>query len=365
MILTVLALALTQDNSSSVVQRMESFLKQHPSFEAKLKFSTWKGDHADGILVENRPSKVAYKVTFPDVTYQFSHTPDGVIETSSYKKFYDEYNSHGVITLPQSELTSSDWRMALPVPLFFNELKEYFPTDTKIESTGEAKVNGVTVDTISMKINRPHWKYTAKLSIDHSGKLVRYITQDPRSEKRFVEVNISDYSFKPQTPDTFKLSILPKGYTLVELPDSPEPLMLDRKLPSTKIADAATGEQVSLASLVGSNSMLVVVDSDWAASAVGQKALKDVQKILTDQKAGQLLLLCSDPGKPKSKVAGLNFDPTGKTLDILSIPSAPSFFLVGKKGTIERIWCGYNPSNRQFLPEVKAAIVDPEGSRPD
>jgi len=363
MILTALALVLAQD-TSTVMQRMESFFAQHPSFQAHLKFTSYKGDHAEGTLYESRPSKIAYKNSSPTETYQFSRTPEGVIETCSATKVYDEYNSRGNIATPQSEITISDWRLAMPIPLFFNKLSEYFPPDTKIASVGEATINGVVTDAISMKIEHAHWKYTAFLNVDRTGRLLRYVTQDPKNPKIFVNVDVSDYQYKPLGPESFKLAILPKGYTLLELPEVPQPLMWDHKLPSSNVIDGS-GSQHSLAALVGNNSLLAVVDAAWASSAIGKKALQDVQKVLTDQKAGKVVLLSSDPGKPKTKVAGLNYDPSGKALDTLCIPGSPSFFLINKKGLIERIWCGYSPADRTFLPELKTAITNPEDSRPD
>lgn len=364
MILTALALALSPDNTSAL-KRMEAFFATHPSFEAKLKFSTWKGDHAEGTLLESRPSRVGYKITFPNNTYQFLRTPAGGIETVSGAKVYAEYLSNDKIAFPRTEVTLSEWRLAMPVPLFYNDLNEYFPPDTKISSVAGPKIGGVPTDTVTMKINRKNWKYTGVLSIDPSGRLVRYVTQDPLNAKAFVAVDVTDYSFKPIPPENFKLAILPKGYTLLELPDVPEPLGLDQKLPSGKVVNSSSGEQNGLASLVGSNALLAVVDPVWLASKNGKRALSDIQKVLTEEKAGKITLLSADPGKPSAKISGLNYDPSGKILNLLELPGAPTFFLIGKKGLIERTWCGYSPSNRQFLPELKAAIAHPEESRPD
>ena len=364
MILTALALTLAQDNTSAL-KRMETFFAQHPSFEAKLKFSTWKGDHADGTIMESRPSRVAYKISFPNATYQFLRTPAGGIETVSDTKVYAEYLTTDKISIPISDITVGDWRLAMPIPLFYNDLKEYFPPDTKISSTSGPKVAGVPTDTVTMRIDRPHWKYIGILSIDQSGRLLRYVTQDARNPKAVVNVDVSDYSFKTLAPESFKLNALPKGYTLFGLPEVPEPLGLDQRLPGGKVVNASSGEQSDLYRLVGSNALLAVVDPAWVVSKNGKRALADIQKVMTEQKAGKITLLCADPGKPNAKIPGLNYDPSGSILHTLKIPGAPTFFLVGKKGLLERTWCGYSPSNRQFLPELKEAIAHPEESRPN
>lgn len=357
-----LALLAVPQDASPVLKRMDAFFAKHPTFEAKLNFEMSNGEKGEGTLYENRPSKIAYLIKFKNGVYQFARTPRGAIETSSLHKAYDEYPSEGTIDIPLSDFTTHEWRLAWPLPLFMLNIDDYFPVSPKIALEGQSKLNGATVDVVSISLNSHHMRYEASMSVDAAGKIVQYTTTDP-ANRYTVKINVTDYKLDKLPSNAFKLETLPFGYTLQELPAPRNPLGWDHKLPSTMVFDAS-GEKHPLGALVGKSGMLAVVDAAWTQSPWGKQALREIRGVLESEKAGNLVLLNDTPGKGGAK-GGLVADPTGEALTTLSIPASPTFFLINKQGVIERIWCGYNPDNDRFLPEVREAIEKPGESRPE
>ncbi len=360
MILPVLIFVLRPD-ATAIVHRMEEYFVQHPAFSAKLKLNSFDGGIAQGTLYESRPSKIAYTIAFPDTTYRLANTPEGVIESSSALRVYAEYASDRIIAPPYASFSIADWRMALPTPLFFNHLSEFFPSQLKTTAENSSTINGVPVDVVHFSVRTRHMLYSGHASIDPAGRVLRYVTELKHGP---VQVDLSDYVEGPVPATAFTLSALPLGYTLAELPGVPTPLRLDHKLPDAPVTDSTGASQGALSNIVGSPGMLAVVDANWLHSTWGKQAVREIEKMLADKGSGKLVLLNDEKGRT-DRASGLLYDPSGAALTDLAIPGSPTFFLINKKGLIERIWCGYHPDDGQFLPELAAAIDKPGESRPD
>lgn len=357
MFLSILPLlAISQVDAS--LDRMNQFFIQHPSFEVNLKATTSTGQTASGHLAEERPSKMAFTLSFPDTTYTMYCDGDRVLEASSAAKMYDDYVGNGKLWMPDAPFVVTDWRMVVPVPLFVMDFHRFFPNNAKFEMDAPSAIDGSQADVVKVTFSHGRARYTLRLYLTAEGRPIRQRFEPENGP--WIQYELTDFKAKSFQASTFRLRTTP-GWRAYELPWAPSPLRMDQKLPSARIVQGATSSKVSLALAVGAPGLLAVVDPAWSSSATGKEALGKVTAMLKKYGGGKAVLLSDQVGK--NPRGSMYYDPTGEALKILHAPGTPVFFVINREGKIERLFMGYDPRDRHFLPELKQAITQPGSSR--
>lgn len=300
-------------------------------------------------LTDNRPLACDFKLTYRDVNagdgkfalsgsrnlymsfkgllgnYEFAQDETDAVEVEHARKLYFVSDSYPGRFEPRSRISGAP-EVAFPTILLAGSLQRFANGPGKEKLIGREKIGTDSVDHIQFRVLGTQAPTTVDGWVAEDGRLLRFILDVDLPEGKIVtRFDFSNYSRANLQPSRFSVKI-PNGYQLDGVRRLMDPIQ--------------PGEKVSV-----SEACVIAVLGNGAPDANIVSALAEIAKSLPVRIVGAV---------PKNAETLAN---AKEVLAQLKASDTPLCVLVNKSGVVQRIWVGYDLTERKaFTTDVLAAI---------
>ncbi|MGV3618035.1 MAG: TlpA family protein disulfide reductase [Fimbriimonas sp.] len=321
-----------------VLDRYVAFRKQAPAVEM-----AFRSRGARGTLVVNPGKQMRFEAKANGLDYLCVITPQGMTELDRIERAYDEqpYTSPGN---PPSRMVNVS--NLFPRWILAPDLRKIFPPTATFTSLGQRTIGGVSGEVVrGVNKDEEGGEHQLEAVIDAQGA-PRYLLVSGQSRMGSYRMDWTIDRIKPIAPppsSTYAFKI-PDGYSPFSLDLIPGPMGVGNKVPLTGWRAAAGGE-LNLGQRLPKGGLIAILDRE---SQPSRRAAGALARIRT---GGVTVVTLSSDTSAAPGTDG--YDPTGKLLDGMGVPSTPAFFRVDGTGKITAVWLGYDPAkSEEFVREV-------------
>jgi outer membrane lipoprotein-sorting protein len=344
----ILQVAAAPKTGAAILDRMSMFTKRVQTLSVDIKLSSPKAPSA-GVarFVFQRPGSAMMDIKWPPVDYRFTGSKLGALELDRNRKLYDESPDY-----PQLMRYGS--RISEAPSLFFPDF--LFTGDfsgegvSQVAYKGAALINGVSADEVEGQAS--HKKIQAFIAAD--GKLMRYImTRDTGFR---VQADFSNYVVnKPVPASTFSFNP-PAGWAQYSVPTDEAPLGIGEPFPTAGWVNTRGAKRENLSNLASKPLLAMVAGPNCEPSA---KSATFLQRMQDSGEVQVVVITNSIRGIAPVVLSGFPqyYDPTGILLKQLKVPGTPVFYLLGRNGTVKKVWYGFDPRQAtSFERDVRSVL---------
>lgn len=298
------------------------------------------GPEAKAKLTLKKPQCAAFDVSWNGVQYLFRQNESRIVEADRTAKRYRDYNSFSTWTSPPGDLSMVP-QYAFPSILLLGDLRG-------VRSMGSFKLRpsppGVRAATITAKMQTMGGAIDYLLKIDELGRPlhIQWIADSPDGKMR-VDQYFSNWIVDRAVPASTFSGALPSGFVPDALPLEPSPLAIDQAFP---VADWST----PIGFFGSSNALVVVADSQCSPS---KKLIEFLAQSKGEIGAKVGVAWIGSPGASRNLAVLQAKAPSAWKK--LHLSGTPALYLVGKNGTVKKLWIGFEGRSSSSL---KQEIVE-------
>ena len=344
--------------------RFEKFMRSANSLKVDmgLKVSS-VAEQGKGLFQMKRPEHLLFAMKWRMSDYSFSIAGEQCVAIERGSKVFREYGAIGRYFLPEPDISATS-EYAFPLPLLTGSLRFVVPTGVKFVAAGKTTFDGAPADLVRAQYTVPGTNVTVEGKIDKQGKLLEFTTKYGGDEPQIRSLSFRNYRVNPTLSDSSFVTEIPVGYTARTLPPDSHPIEFGESWPMDNwMPVSGSGNLKALAQ----NRVLFIAigDPDCEASMRSVRAIDALAKRIED-KGGVSVAICPSQSSPKPVYKSVpNFyDPTGRLFSRLRIPGTPIFYLVSPKGTVTRLWYGFDSAQSAEFAKDVLEWVDPNKGLP-
>jgi hypothetical protein len=319
-------------NLADPFERFKAFSEAHANVKVSYSIENGGKPGASGTLLFQKPGRTLFKSSLGSDTYSASNTEEGYRELDTADLTYDESPTNKQLGVHLSRISGAPG--SAPGFILVPDLHKIVPPKPTITSKGDG-------NEIYGKAQGRTGTSEVWAEIDAQGKITKYRIKED------VEGRSTDRTWKLTYEFPSKLSLkdfltpIPMGYVPFALPQTLIPLQKGSKAPVA--GWHREGATVNLLDEAHQKPfLLAVVDSDFPSQSA-MASLKSLKSKMPVFVVG----------------SGELSDPSGKLLQQLNPPGAPTFYLIGGSGKVLKLWYGYDAADAaSFEKDVVDAAAD-------
>jgi hypothetical protein len=309
-----------------------------------------------GTIKMKRPSHLLFEMKWGPSDYSFHIASEEAVAIERSQKRYREYGSIGRYFIPENDFAATP-QYGMPLPLLAGSIRSLTPPDVGFRWDRTDNVGGETVDVLVATFQTEGGPSTVVAKIAGDGRLVEYSSSAGSGPgEQTIRRVLSNYKLNADLPDASFLKPVPTGFVPQTLPGDSFPINVGEKMPWE--GWTAVGEAPPLpASASGKVTLVGITDVGCEPSIRAARTFATLAEQVKG-KGGNAVALWLSPSAPSESIFRTvpNYvDPSGKVAALLRAPGTPMFLLVSPRGTVTRIWLGFDPSQTAaFMADVMA-----------
>jgi hypothetical protein len=361
--LSYLLLVTATAPSDDPAARFEKYMASAKTIQVDLNLTVAGSQHSGkGSVRIKRPGHMLFQMKWGLSNYTFSLTDKETVAIEHGARRYREYGSAGRLFAPDSDISNVP-EYGFPLPIATGSIRSLVPPGTKY-TFSTTTFEGKPADEGRAKFTTQVGEVAVRVVVDASGRLLEYesaIASDPKSTTR--RMRLSNYKINlPMTNESFRTP-LPAGYSPQTLPGASYPLNNGEKMPLK--GWKGIGGAPDMASLAAGKPVFVAIgDPDCAVTRRVASAVGEIGKAVRAKGGVAVGISLSPAGGQAALFPGLPayYDPSEALARELRAPGTPMFLLISSKGTVVRVWYGYDPAQRaKFVADVSEWVPQAKG----